>query len=171
MTTEPHDGENAPAVTPPDEIPPAFRSNGHSPSAMLAGLIEQLPQMLASALGSVLSQIPLRTAAQFRCVTCVRARFAWVEANGETLKAAEARMDAARAQMDDSHPMRDQLNPLMFLPEGTPPIPPVQGGSVMVQGTVYCAEHDPGIDRAGRPSLLVVEGALSHAALAGFMQA
>jgi hypothetical protein len=89
MTTDSHD--NDPYVTPPAQIPPAFQANGHGPSAMMAGLIAQLPQMLASAFASVLTQVPVRAVTQqLKCAQCVHNRLAWISANQLATDAAQA---------------------------------------------------------------------------------
>jgi hypothetical protein len=133
------------------------------PSAILA---QRIGEAVAQAMAMVLQQVPVTVNAPFRCITCMTGRIGWMTANAAALKLAEEQMTVMQAAMDDGNPAKGQLNPLSFLPPGTPPIPPVQDGAVMMQGSVFCLEHIPGAQQAGKKPFLIVSGALNPQMLA-----
>jgi hypothetical protein len=167
--------EHSESMPGPQPIPAAFQQNGHTPSQIALSLMQQMPQMLAQAFASVLQQVPVRTAGQFRCTGCIMNRLAWVAAHQRDADAAnEAFMQAVMAQSElPPDDPRRQVPPdfVMFLPEALRPgahpqgMPPIQDGTVMMSGAVFCVEHVPGAP--GKPQLLVAQGGLSPAMLAG----
>jgi hypothetical protein len=138
------------------------------PSAVLA---QRIGQAVAQAMAVVLQQVPVTVNAPFRCTTCMNGRIGWMTANAVALKLAEERMNVMQAAMEDGNPATRQLNPLSFLPPGTPPLPPVQDGAVMVQGSVFCLEHIPGADQGGKKPFLIASGVLNPRMLAEAMVA
>lgn len=158
----------------PQQIPPAFQPNGHTPSQMALALMQQMPQMLVNAFASVLAQVPVQVKSQLRCTGCVMARIAWVHGHQrESDQASAAFMQAVREQgeLADDDPRKGiPLDYAMFLPDALRPggaqgIPPIQDGTVMVNGAVWCFEHVPGLP--GKTQLLIAQSGFSPAMLAG----
>lgn len=166
-----------PAERPAQEIPPAFQQNGHSTSQLVLALMQQMPQLLAGALASVLQQVPVRTSAQFRCTGCVMNRIGWVTAHQKDADAANgAFMQAVMEQsgLADDDPRKSvPLDFTQFLPEALRPgahpqgMPPIQDGTVMLNGALWCVEHVPGAP--GKPQILVAHAGLTPAMLSSMI--
>lgn len=158
----------------PQEIPAAFQPNGHSPSQMALAMMQQMPQMLAQALASVLQQVPVQMAGQFRCTQCVMTRLGWIAAYQKDTDAAHeayVRAVTEQAELAPDDPLRTiPLDFTQFLPEplrpgaGSQGMPPIQDGTVMVNGALWCIEHVPGAP--GKPQLLIARGGLGASVLA-----
>lgn len=135
--------------------------NGSGPA-----LAQVLPQMIAQALASVLQQVPVQAATrQHLCAQCVLARMTWGAANEKAVKAAIAAAAQAHGIPGDD-PRAARLDPVPFLPAGLrDSMPPLQEAVTTFQGTEVCADHVPG--RPGGKQLLIVNGPLSSAMLAG----
>jgi hypothetical protein len=159
----------------PQELPPAFTPNGHRPSERLAGLIEELPQMLVNAFASVLRQVPVNVTG-YKCAECVTARFRWVaEHKRETDAAYAAYMRAVNevAALEDGDPRKvmpqgfAQFMPEDLRPGGASQMPPIGDGEVMVGGTVLCPDHIPGgPGTQNRSRLLVAQAGLTPSMIA-----
>lgn len=155
---------------PPPQIPPAFDKNGHGPSAKLAELMEQLPQMLvnavASAMDHVLRQVPVRTTG-YKCAECVTGRFLWVaehKTETDAAYAAYVRVMQELSALEDGDPRKVAPVFASFLPEALRPggpqcMPLIGDGDVMVGGTVLCSDHAPGGPGTQPPSRLLVASA------------
>lgn len=159
----------------PQQVPPAFQQNGHSPSQVAITMMQQMPQMLANALASVLAQVPVQVKSQVRCTQCAMARISWVAAHQREVDTAHEMLVKAAQELgalpDDDPRKSVQLNFAMFLPEGLRPggkqsIPPMQEGTVMANGALWCFEHVPGM--AGKTQLLVAQAGFTPSMLAGF---
>lgn len=165
-------------------------ANGHGAAYEpdIAGLIgasvaTAMSRVIPQALASVLSQVPVRTVPYLKCVTCVTARIMWVAGHGPELQAASDAMNAAAAEMPQDHPMRGNLNAAMFLPPHLQPsqdpanpnpqgIGPVNDAMVMAGGSLYCADHIPGIQQGGgRKEFLIAHAPLSSGLIADVMKA
>lgn len=153
----------------PQEIPPAFTPNGHSPSQTALALMQQMPQLLANALASVFQQVPVRTDAQrIGCTRCVMNRLAWFAAHGRELEAADKayrEAAAAQAELAEDDPRRSvPVDPAVFVPDRLKPggaqgYSPVADGCVMVNGALWCMEHVPGAP--GQQQLIVARASMS----------
>jgi hypothetical protein len=150
----------------PQQIPPAFTQNGHSPSQMALAAMQRMPQMLAEALASVLQQVPVQ-GTRYRCTQCVMNRIAWVGSHEKAADQAQAMYERAAevyAGLDPGDPRRPPVPPsfTMFLPDNLRPggaqgMPPIVEGTAMMNGSVYCMEHIPGAP--GKSGLLLANAA------------
>jgi hypothetical protein len=159
-----------PGANPP--VPPAFTSNGHGPSAKIAELVEQLPDMLAGAVAGgmshVLNRVTVQTRSPYRCTQCVMNRLAWVNAHEKATSAAQEtymRAVTELASLPDGDPRRGiHLEFTMFLPDDLRPgggqgMPPLADGVVLISGSAWCMEHVPGAP--GKTQLLIATSSLT----------
>jgi len=165
MTNHPHrERDDAPepapeSVPPMTELPPGLSQNGHGPTARL---MEALPQMLFQAVTAALQQVQVTTA-PLPCATCFLARLQWGASHAAEFREAERAYAAAVAEQEQKDPQdRVALDPASFAPDSLQSAPPLQGGTVMVGGTLYCAQHIPGAPgMPGTSPLLIAQAHLT----------
>ncbi len=152
---------------------PAFPAG----QAVAQALAEVLPTLIGGARYQVLSQGQLRTP-QLQCAECQLSRMQWLARHQAKLQTAHQQYMAAVAQMAPDDPQRGMISPVACLPAELKPsgdpanpnpqaMPGLEDGTVLVNGTVYCAGHMPGApDQASRRPFLVASGHMSPAMLA-----
>jgi hypothetical protein len=135
-------------------------------------LLQQLPQLLLSAVATALQQVPVTVRPQ-QCAQCITERLTWGAAHAVAIARAEEALRAAAAELENLPPEdRPPLNPLGFLPEELRPggrqgVPQISDAVTAVAGTQVCAEHIPGAPgRAGQSQLLIARASLTLAGLA-----
>lgn len=181
MSNHPHQRprrDDGPADSvPAAPLPPGFSPNGHGTQAAQIGnavgqvLAEQLPRILfgavAAALQQVLPQCPV-TVKPLHCATCMLERLRWAAAHGTEFRAADEAWRAAVAEQEGKPPEdRVPVDPAAFIPgQLRAGAPPVQDGTVMIGGTLYCMQHVPGAPGPGASQLLVAQAHITPAMMA-----
>lgn len=143
----------------------AFSAAAEALAETVGNAFQSMPAMMAQAVQLALLQTPVRTPQHVKCRTCVQTRIGWLQGNTEALQLAQEAQTAEQADWAPDDPRRASKGLLAYLdPELAATCPPVQDMAIMVQGTGYCGDHDPG-DVAG-PDLLVSHQPLSPSLIA-----
>lgn len=156
-------------------VPPGLRPNAAKliGQAVAETLGQVLPQILFNAFVQALSSVQVTTK-PLHCATCFVARVGWFAQHAAEVEAARAAMEAAAAELDPADPRRGMLNPVAFLPEhlrpsaGPQAMPGLAAGEIMMNGTLHCAEHAPGVQQPGRSPLLVATATMNPAMFGQF---
>ncbi|HLK72258.1 MAG TPA: hypothetical protein VKU77_01280 [Streptosporangiaceae bacterium] len=153
----------------PGQVPPGFSPNGGV--TPMAALVQQLPQMLFSAVAAALQQVPV-TVRPLQCARCITAQMQWAAVHVAAVRKADEDMRAAAAAQDRLPPEdRAPLDPLGFPPEELRPggkdgVPQIMEAVTMDGGAMVCAGHMAGVaGHAGHSPLLVAQASLSPAGL------